>query len=205
MQGGVEEVLVVLEGVHQQIPDGEIASPGYKILPLPPSEATEASAPQPAGAPATTPQTTTPQPAGPPSVLVTDADRLREQYKQAGKAQNHVFGEGLPGSKPPDFTKIPGIRAATPPSPAAGAAPKPATPLGAAGSPTGQGSANVSPVPKPPAVPANAVAPKPKPRPAAPIVVTDPAEGSADPAAPAKPAAQPASPDAPPKPAPTNQ
>src|SRR5271166_6294388 len=47
MQGGsVEEVLVVLQGVHQQIPDGEIASPGYKILPSP-SENVEASTPQP--------------------------------------------------------------------------------------------------------------------------------------------------------------
>ena len=28
IQGGVEEVLIVLQGVHQEIPDGEIASPG---------------------------------------------------------------------------------------------------------------------------------------------------------------------------------
>ena len=32
MQGGVEEVLIVLQGVHQEIPEGQIASPGYKIL-----------------------------------------------------------------------------------------------------------------------------------------------------------------------------
>jgi len=94
--GGVEEVLVVLEGVHQQIPDSEMAAPGYKILASPADQATQAATPEATG-----------------TFLATDADRLRQQYKQAGAAQKHVFGEGLPGSKPPDFSKIPGIRAAT--------------------------------------------------------------------------------------------
>ena len=89
-QGAPEEVLVVLEGVHEAIPDTEIASPGYKLLPPPPGANGESA---PAGDTAA-------------SGLSTDADRLKEQYKQAGQAQNHVFGEGLPGSKPPDFTKI---------------------------------------------------------------------------------------------------
>src|SRR5271166_1273485 len=103
MQGGsVEEVLVVLEGVHEQIPDSEMASPGYKILPSP-SENVEASTPQPGS-----------------TFLATDADRLREQYKESGAAQKHVFGEGLPGSKPPDFTKIPGIRGGSPSAPVPG-------------------------------------------------------------------------------------
>src|SRR5579862_9214482 len=84
--GSVEEVLVLLQGVHQQIPDGEIASPGYKIL-QPPADNV-------AG-------TGTPQPTGQPTALSTDADRLREQYKQIGTEQKHVFGEGIPGSKPP--------------------------------------------------------------------------------------------------------
>ena len=38
-QGGLEEVLVVLEGVHQPIPELEIASPGIKMLPPPPDAA----------------------------------------------------------------------------------------------------------------------------------------------------------------------
>ncbi len=84
MQGGLEELLIVLQGVHQEIPDGEVATPGYKILPLPPTRP-----PRPM------------QPAPPTRrsarLLVTDADRLREQYKQAGQAQNHVFGEGRAG------------------------------------------------------------------------------------------------------------
>lgn len=101
VQGGsVEEVLIVLEGVHQQIPESEMASPGYKILPSPSESAAQASSPE--GTAST--------------FLATDADRLREQYKQAGADQKHVFGEGLPGSKPPDFTKIPGIRATSLPA-----------------------------------------------------------------------------------------
>src|SRR5579864_6104588 len=109
--GSAEEVLVLLNGVHQQIPDGEIASPGYKIL-APPTDSV-------AGAP---------QPTGQPTALATDADRLREQYKQVGVEQKHVFGEGIPGSKPPDFTKIQGIRGASPlPSLTPAIPPKPGT------------------------------------------------------------------------------
>jgi hypothetical protein len=35
--------------------------------------------------------------------LQTDADRLREKYREVGEAQNHKFGEGTPGSTPPNF------------------------------------------------------------------------------------------------------
>src|SRR3984893_15155961 len=69
MQGGVEEVLIMLQGQHLQIPNGEVATPGYKILPSPPESATDI-----------------PQPTGQPRVVTTDADRLREQYKQSGDA-----------------------------------------------------------------------------------------------------------------------
>ena len=114
MQSGLEELLIVLQGVHQQIPDGEVTAPGYKILPLPSDEATTDAPAQ--------------ETVGPPPFLVTDADRLREQYKQSGQAQNHVFGEGLPGSKPPDFTKIPGLRGSAAPPLPSGNASKPASP-----------------------------------------------------------------------------
>src|SRR5208283_2848506 len=33
MQGGVEEVLIVLQGVHQEVPGGELASPVFFIVP----------------------------------------------------------------------------------------------------------------------------------------------------------------------------
>jgi len=179
MQGGPEEVLIVLEGVHQEIPEGEMASPGYKIL-QPPAD-TEASGSDTSS-----------------GTLVTDADRLKDQYKQAGQAQNHVFGEGVPGSKAPDFTKIPGIRAAatdgalsTSPRPAASAAAAPQNPPPQApASPnasSASSTANKSVSSKNPSQTADA--PKPKPRPTAPILVTDPTDADPDsaPAAPPSP------------------
>jgi rod shape-determining protein MreC len=99
MQGGVEEVLIVLQAVHQEVPGGEIASPAYSILPAPP----DAAAAQ------------TPQGAPQPGALATDADRLRAIYKDVGIAQKHTYGVGPPGTKPPDFTKIPTIHGVLPP------------------------------------------------------------------------------------------
>jgi rod shape-determining protein MreC len=86
VQNGLEEVLIVLEGVHQTIPDAPNASAAAVHLQSPPPA--DPSIPQ-------TPSTA----AG----AATDADRLRDRYKALGEAQNHKFGEGLPGSKPPDF------------------------------------------------------------------------------------------------------
>jgi rod shape-determining protein MreC len=184
LQGGADEVLIVLQGVHQLIPDSAAATPGYKILPAP----TEASA--------QTPQAE----GGQPSVLVTDADKLREQYKQAAADQKHVFGEGAVGSKPPDFTKIQGIRGATPPVPAPPVTAKPvvpkpnapnaqpgATASGGAAQPgttpnTGAASAAKPPAAKPPAADAVSASapPKAKPRPTAPILITDPTDADPD-------------------------
>ena len=173
MQGGVEEVLIMLQGEHLQIPDGQTVAPGYKILAAPPQSAAEI-----------------PQATGQPTVVTTDADRLREQYKQSGEAQHHVFGEGTPGSLPPDFTKIPGIRAATPrasnpdgtsPSRDRQAA-QPSPPKPGTVSPAGT-AANVT---APSTTPASAP-PKPKPRPTGPILVTDPADADPDAAQPPAP------------------
>src|SRR6202790_8023 len=107
VQNGLEEVLIVLEGVHQMVPDAPNASAAVHLQSPPP--AADPSTPQ---APATT--TTAPG---------TDADRLRDRYKAIGEAQNHKFGEGLPGSKPPDFnapiTAKPKPPVAVPPTPPA--------------------------------------------------------------------------------------
>jgi rod shape-determining protein MreC len=184
LQGGLEEVLIVLQGAHQQIPDGEIAAPGYKILPAPPEVGQEA-----------------PQGTGQPAVLSTDADRLREQYKQAGDTQHHAFGDV--GSTTPDFTKIQGIRAGAPPPPTpprkpetapnatAGtatpgtAAPNTNTPSPKPGSPDKTAStappvAGAKPPVRPPVAKAqpDAIGPvaPPKPRPRTPILVTDPTD-----------------------------
>jgi rod shape-determining protein MreC len=115
VQGGVEEVLIVLQGVHQEVPGGEIASPAYTILAAP----TDALVQTPEGAPQ-------------PGALSTDADRLRSIYKDVGVEQKHTYGVGPPGSKPPDFTKLPSLHGVLPPAAAATSAqPSPATPAAA--------------------------------------------------------------------------
>lgn len=124
LQRGLEEVLIILEGVHQPIPEPQLAGSEVQLLPPPPTDQPQAAG---AGAPA--------EPASPG----TEADRLRERYKQIGEAQNHKFGEGLPGSKPPDFNLTPGQPpgaqppagqppASQPRPPASGGPPKPAAP-----------------------------------------------------------------------------
>lgn len=136
-QNGLEEVLVVIEGVHQPIPDAEtLPAPGLSMVPPP----VDAPAPQGAsGATGSTGSTgSTGAPANVSPALMTDADRLRERYKRIGEAQKHVFGEGAPGSKPPDFNMNPD--AAKPQAPAA------STPTTAA-----QAKPPASAQPKPPA------------------------------------------------------
>jgi rod shape-determining protein MreC len=108
LQNGVEEVLIVVQGEHQAIPQySESASPGNVYLMKPPQAPTT-----PANALS--------------NALVTDADRLRQNYKAVGEAQGHQFGEGGPGSRPPNFNlKIEEPKPAqqTPPVAPAAAAP----------------------------------------------------------------------------------
>jgi rod shape-determining protein MreC len=156
-QNGLEEVLIVLEGVHQAIPEAEVAaSPGINLIPAPPQAEGEAA------------------PAQGTAAVTTDADRLKEQYRQVGEAQHHTFGEGNPGSIPPDFTKLPGIRESGPAvagaKPPAPGSPTPATPL----PPSGQ------PVQVQQQTPPKDTAVLPKPKPKAPLLVTDPTDADPD-------------------------
>ncbi len=86
LQHGLEEVLVLLEGVHQDIPTYHAETTPVYVAPAP--------APPAAGEPGAAPK---------PSVVGTDADSLLKHYQALGEAQNHKYGEGLPGSKPPNF------------------------------------------------------------------------------------------------------
>ena len=114
--------------MHQPIPDTPPASQPVFIGPPPPAD-TRKAPDNPGGAP-------------PGALPGTEADRLRTQYKDIGEAQGHKFGEGVPGSKPPDFNlKLPGPVGAPAAAPAAAqaqtpvAAPpasKPAVPPGGA-------------------------------------------------------------------------
>ena len=141
MQGGVEEVLIVLQGVHEEIPEGEVASPGYRILPLPPG----AAASNPQGAPN-------------PGATGTDADRLRAIYKEVGEEEKHVYGVGLPGSKPPDFTKLPPLHGPPPVAKPPGPAPAAASPAKTATAIAKPKSETADP---PPSKPRPAAKPKP--------------------------------------------
>ncbi len=95
LRAGVEEVLVVLEGVHQPVPASPGAEPEFGLLP-PPETMTMTGEPGAAG----------------PAPVLTDADRLLEAYRRIGEAQGHVYGEGAPGTPPPDFNLDLGARTA---------------------------------------------------------------------------------------------
>jgi hypothetical protein len=68
---------------------------------------------------------------------LTAADKLRDEYKKIGDAQKHKFGEGLPGTLPPNFNlKVPGVNApalpaaqANPSNPVSPGSTTPARPL----------------------------------------------------------------------------
>ena len=84
LQNGVEEVLIVVQGEHQAIPDASQIATNSNVYMMPPPEAGASSN---TGA----------------AVLATDADRMRDTYRQVGEAQGHKFGEGGPGARPPNF------------------------------------------------------------------------------------------------------
>lgn len=95
--GGVEAVLVVLAGVHQDIPAGaSVPESNAVTLPMPPSERKDKDS----------------------SVeqVQTEADKVVTKYQTLGKEENHVYG--AIGSSLPDFNPKPA--AAAPASPTAG-------------------------------------------------------------------------------------
>ncbi len=133
-----EEVLVILDPVHQAIPE---ESPANAPVFLAPALSSNDSAQQTVGGP-------------------TTADKLMDQYKKIGDAQKHVFGEGLPGSLPPNFNlKVPGVNAPAEPAVPAPAATTAATT--AATKPTKPPVANPAAAPPVSARPAPQTEPKP--------------------------------------------
>jgi rod shape-determining protein MreC len=123
-----EEVFVIVDPVHQEIPD------------IPAADAPVFLSPDPKGASGAS------GPATPGKG--TQADQVVEQYKKIGAAQNHVYGEGNPGSAVPNFNlKVPGVNAPAGASGGAGASgfvrrlPRP---LGASGVRTGVAGARAA-------------------------------------------------------------
>jgi rod shape-determining protein MreC len=128
-----EEVLVIVDPVHQAIPDG---APGDSPVFLAPDLSTDDHA-QPAGGSGLTP-----------------ADKLRDQYKKIGDAQKHVFGVGGPGTPPPNFNlKVPGVNAPAGPATPNAAPPasdkKTAPPAAKPQAPTPQAPASPAKEPQP--------------------------------------------------------
>ncbi|HZO51305.1 MAG TPA: rod shape-determining protein MreC [Bryobacteraceae bacterium] len=112
MRNGLEEVLIVLEGIHQDIPEGIPAAQELHMLPRPPAE--------PAADPVKMLDFSTTG-----SSLTTDADQVIERYRRIGAAQGHTFGSG----PAPNFNiGMPEAPRAAPAKPAAPGAPPPATP-----------------------------------------------------------------------------
>jgi rod shape-determining protein MreC len=79
MRKGIEEVLVVLESIHQQVTpqQEETQDQNSQLLALPPEELREASVPE-------------QEKAG----LVTEADKIKERYRRIGSATKHPWGAG---------------------------------------------------------------------------------------------------------------
>jgi rod shape-determining protein MreC len=87
LRGGVDEVLIVVEGVHGLVPDPPRPSSNeVQILPPPPDDTSAEEDLNPAS-----------------RALTTEADRLRERYRRMGDSQGHNFGAN-PG-RPPDFNR----------------------------------------------------------------------------------------------------
>jgi len=109
---GLDEVLIVVEGVHREIPPVQTANqPVYIASPPPDADAVRSEAAAQAGA------------------APTEADKLRAVYEAAGEAQGHVYGQGY---KPPDLLKLPAPGSAPAPAAAGGAKAAPAAPSPAA-------------------------------------------------------------------------
>jgi rod shape-determining protein MreC len=93
-KNGLEEVLIIVEGVHSAIPDAPVTNQAVHLLAPPPSDAANVI-------PAVQPMQTGP--------LSTDADRIKEQYRKLGQQQGHVYGErsnGAPNYNAPAKTEV---------------------------------------------------------------------------------------------------
>ncbi len=96
-----EEVFVIVDPVHQEIPDA------------PPADTPVFMAPDTAAAAGSLPPSTT---------NGTQADQLVDQYRKIGAAQNHPFGDVGTASSLPNFNlKVPGVNAPLQASGASGA------------------------------------------------------------------------------------
>jgi hypothetical protein len=105
--GSPEDVLIVLEGVHQEIPDTPPANQQVYLAPPPPPMAAPAGTTTDSeGAPADGSAVKPPTHAAPG----TEADKARALYQKTADSEDIVLGGGATGQnikRPPDFSKLP--------------------------------------------------------------------------------------------------
>jgi len=99
LQNGLEEVLIVTEGVHVPIPEAQPTSQPVHLQEPPPAESSDASTID--GAPDQVPAQAPAQPPTQSGPLTTDADRLVDQYRKIGQAEKHIYGQSAGGA--PNF------------------------------------------------------------------------------------------------------
>jgi rod shape-determining protein MreC len=139
---GLEEVLVVLEGVHQQIPDAAMSvNTGPEAKPMAPPPQSGGQQPVSGGGGATAEGTSSAAgangaaagangAAGGSGPYTTDADRLMDKYKALGEQQGVNYGKGgkIPNFNAPVVARPAGTAAVAPAgSPASSPASTPAT------------------------------------------------------------------------------
>jgi len=140
--GGLEDVLIVVEGVHQEIPD--TPPPNQQVYlgpPLPPAAPVPGALTNPDGTPIPDPAHPTPG---------TEADRVHTLYQKSAEGSGVVLGGGPTGltwtPKPPDFTKLPvDPRSANPGRGTPAAAPPPRKSTAPAPETKGTGSQELKP------------------------------------------------------------
>ncbi len=101
----LDEVLIVLSGVHEEIPKHPQPQTPQFLMPPPEPEPVEGEELAAGGEPE---RALEGRPAAAP--LLTDADRVRERYRAVAAAQGHIFGKGAPGTPVPDFNLDPSVR-----------------------------------------------------------------------------------------------
>jgi rod shape-determining protein MreC len=82
-RNGLEEVLIIIEGVHAPIPESPVTNQNVHLLAPPPADAGGAN-------PVIQPLQTGP--------VSTDADRTKEQYRKLGEQTGHTYGERSNGA-----------------------------------------------------------------------------------------------------------
>jgi rod shape-determining protein MreC len=101
-QNGLEEVLIIIEGVHAPIP--ELPLPNQQIHVQAPPTVDPGETVAPTGSSAASGSSGASGASGaaaPPTGPLSDADRIIDRYRQIGDAEKHVWGQR--GKGPPDF------------------------------------------------------------------------------------------------------